>query len=52
MESQVVIDWKFMVALGSTVVAIIFISKLDLTTIKEISIHMIDTSKECLIAKL
>ena len=51
MESMVVIDWKFVVALGTVAVGIIFATKMDAEAIKQVSIHVIDTAKEYAIAQ-
>ena len=51
MESMVVIDWKFVVALGVVAVGVIFAVKMDPSATKEVSIRAVDTAKEYAIAK-
>lgn len=46
MESMVIIDWKFVVALGAVAVGVIFAVKMDASAAKEVSIHAVDTAKE------
>lgn len=50
MNSTVVIDWKFAVALGVATVGIVFAAKMDAADAKEVSIHAIDTFKEYAVA--
>lgn len=51
MESMVIIDWKFVVALGAVAVGVIFAVKMDASAAKEVSIHAVDAAKEYAIAK-
>lgn len=51
MDFKVVIDWKLVVALGGTAVAVIFAMKLDAAAVKEVSTHAVDAYKEYAIAK-
>ena len=46
MDFKVVIDWKLVVAFGSTVVAVIFALRLDPAAVKEVSTHAVDACKE------
>lgn len=46
MKTTIVIDWKFVVALGAVAIGTIFATKMDADAIKEVSIHAIDTAKE------
>ena len=46
MDFKVVIDWRLVVALGGTAVAVIFALKLDPTAVKEVSTHAVDACKE------
>ena len=50
MNYSVTVDWKFVVALGASVVCIIFASKMDPSSIERVSIHAIDAGKEFAIA--
>ena len=50
MNLNVMIDWKFVVALGTVVVGTIFAVKMDADTAERVSIHMIDACKEYAIA--
>ena len=51
MESMVIIDCEFVVALGAVAVGVIFAVKMDASAAKEVSIHAVDTAKEYAIAK-
>lgn len=51
MESMVVIDWKFVAAIGAVAVSIIFATKMNAEAIKEVSIHAIDAAKEYAISQ-
>lgn len=46
MDFKVVVDWKLVVALGGTAVAVIFAVKLDPAAVKEVSTHAVDACKE------
>lgn len=46
MKTTVVIDWKFVVAIGFVAIGVVFASKMDPDAIKEVSIHAVDTAKE------
>lgn len=46
MNLTVLIDWKFVVALGATAVGIIFAMKIMPTAVERVSIHAIEASKE------
>lgn len=50
MSYSVVIDWRFIVALGASTASIIFLSKIDSADAKEVAIHVIDTFKGTTIA--
>jgi hypothetical protein len=47
MNFVVNIDWKFVVALGAATVGTIFAIKMDSDAAERVSIHVIDTCKEC-----
>ena len=44
------LDWKVIVALGTTAVNVIFALKMDGETVEHVSIHAIDAIKDCAIA--
>lgn len=50
MKTTIVIDWRFVVALGAITVSIIFASKMDADAIKEVSLRAVDASKELKLA--
>lgn len=50
MNYSVVIDWKFVVALGVATVGIIFAVKMSPADAKEVSIHTVDACKDYAIA--
>lgn len=50
MNFTVIFDWKSMVALGGSFVAILLVLKFDSTMAKEVSIHAVDACKECAVA--
>ena len=50
MNYTVVFDWKFVVALGTAVVGIIFAAKMDATEAEEVLIHAVDACKEYAVA--
>lgn len=50
MNLNVTIDWKFVVALGTAAVGVIFAVKMDGTAAERVSIHAIDACKELAIA--
>ena len=52
MDLKVVIDWKFVVALGGSALAIIFATKLDCKSVKEVSTYAVDAYKDYAIYKL
>ena len=47
MGIQLIFDWKFVLALGVSVVASIVAAKLDNTAAENVSIHAVDSVKEC-----
>ena len=47
MGIQLIFDWKFVLALGVSVVASIVAAKLDKTAAENVSIHAVDSVKEC-----
>lgn len=51
MDFRVVVDWKLVVALGGTAVAVIFALNLDPDAVKEVSIRAVDACKEYAIAR-
>ena len=50
MNYTVLIDWKFVVALGATAVGIIFAVKMDADTAERVSTHVVDALKEHAVA--
>lgn len=50
MNLSVTIDWKFVVALGTTAVGVIFAIKMDTSAVERVSTHMVDACKEYAIA--
>ena len=50
MRTMVIIDWKFVVALGAVAVGVIFTVKMDADAAKEVSIHAVDACKEYAVA--
>ena len=51
MDCKVVIDWKFVVAVGVVAVGVIFAAKMNPEATKDVSIRAMDTVKEYAIAK-
>lgn len=50
MNLTVTIDWKFVVALGTSAVAVIFASKIDSDAAERALTHLVDAAKDCAIA--
>lgn len=50
MSVQFIFDWKFVAALGGSVVATIFSARIDKAAIEKVSIHLIDSAKEYAVA--
>lgn len=50
MNLNVTIDWKFVVALGTAAVGVIFAVKMDGAAAERVSIHAVDACKELAIA--
>lgn len=50
MNMTVMIDWKFIAALGITTVGIIFAIKMDASAAERVSTHAVDACKEYAIA--
>ena len=50
MNLNVIIDWKFVVALGAATVGTIFAAKMDASAAERVSIHAIDSYKAYAIA--
>lgn len=50
MNFTVIFDWKSVVALGGSVVAILLVLKLDSASAKEVSTHAVDACKEYAVA--
>lgn len=46
MDFNVVVDWKLVVALGGTAIAIIFALKIDPVAAKEVLTYAVDACKE------
>lgn len=51
MDVKVVFDWKSFLALGSSVVAVVLVSKLDADAAERVSTHAVDAVKELAIAR-
>ena len=51
MNSTNVCDWRFVLALSGSTVGIIFALKMDSTTVKEVSIKMVEAFRDYAIAK-
>lgn len=47
MNTTVIIDWKFIVALGTVTAGTIFAVKMDASAVERVLIHSIDAVKEC-----
>ena len=50
MNLNVIIDWKFVVALGTAVVGTIFAVKMDTDAVERVSTHVVYACKEYAIA--
>ena len=50
MNLSITIDWKFVVALGTTAVGVIFAIKMDSAAAERVSTHVADACKEYAIA--
>lgn len=50
MSFLVVLDWKFVVALGVATVAVIFAVKMDAAAAERVSINVVDACKEYAVA--
>lgn len=50
MNLTVTIDWKFVIALGTTAIGVVFATKMDATAVERVSIHIVDAYKEYAIA--
>ena len=50
MNLNVTIDWKFVVALGTSVVGTIFALKMDASAAERVSTHAVDACKEYVVA--
>lgn len=50
MSITVILDWKAFAAIGGTVVAAIFVSKLDKSAAEQVSTHAVDACKEVAVA--
>lgn len=50
MNFMVTIDWKFVVAFGTTAIGIIFAVKMDASAVEGVSTHVVDAYKEYAIA--
>lgn len=44
------LDWKLVVALGTSAIGIIFALKMTPEAVERVSIHAIDAGKECAVA--
>lgn len=51
MNFVVTLDWKFVVALGTSVVGVILAVKMESDAAERVSIHAVDAGKEFLVAK-
>lgn len=50
MNGSILIDWKFVAALGATAVGVIFAIKMDPSAVERVSTHVADACKEYAIA--
>lgn len=50
MSFNVLVDWKFVVALGFATTSIIFAAKMDADAAEQVSIHAVDACKEYAVA--
>ncbi len=50
MDLTILIDWKFIAALGVSTVGIIFASKMDAAAAERVSTHVADACKEYAVA--
>lgn len=50
MNLNVVIDWKFVLALGAATCGVIFAVKMDAAAAEKVSTHLVDTYKALAIA--
>ncbi len=50
MNFTILIDWKFIIALGASAVGITFAVKMDPAAIERVSVHMTDAWKEYAVA--
>ena len=50
MTYNVLIDWKFVVALGAAATLTIFAVKMDAATAERVSVHALDTYKDYAVA--
>jgi hypothetical protein len=50
MNLTVVIDWKFVAALGAATVGIIFATKMNASAAERVSTHVVDACKEYALA--
>ena len=51
MENSITINWKTVVALGASVVGVVFAIKMSPEAAERVSIHAIDACKEMALAK-
>lgn len=50
MNLTVIIDWKFVVALGAATVGTIFAAKMDAPAAERVSTRVVDACEECVVA--
>lgn len=50
MNYSVILDWKFIAALGAAVSGIIISAKMDSNAAERVSIHVVDACKEFMVA--
>ena len=50
MNFSVIIDWKFVVALGAATVGVIFATKMNAAAAERVSVHVADACKEYAVA--
>ena len=51
MNFSVILDWKFIAALGAAVSGIILSAKMEPDAAERVSTHMVDACKECLVVE-
>jgi hypothetical protein len=52
MNLNVMIDWKFITALGTAVVGFFCVKKMDSDSVERVLTHVVDAYKESVVAKV